>query len=370
MNQEDFRKLISGQKAGLGAGLLRLLLGVAAVGYSIAVRLRNFLYSKGCLKVHRADAAVISIGNITVGGAGKTPLVIWLCKEIVSDSRFQISNCQCAILTRGYKSRAQETEDYRDEPAILAENCPGVKVIVNPDRVAGMGEAISKFGANTLIMDDGFQHRRLVRDLDIVAIDATRPFGYGKMLPAGLLREPIASLKRADAVVITRCDQIAETELSRIEKKLESINPDMIIARSIHAPAYVRSTDNKEISFEQIKNKKIFAFCGIGNPDSFLQTIKQTGADVVGSKVYNDHHHYTDSCLAGIYEQATYLKAYLVLTTQKDWTKIISDFRFQISDFQSSLPFAYIGIEIKFLAGEDKLRGLIEKTLAGKIHQK
>ena len=394
MNQESYRKLISGQKAGLGTALLRLLLGVAAGGYSVAVRLRNFLYSKKWLKVHRADAAVISVGNITVGGTGKTPLVIWLCKEIISDSKFQISNSQCAILTRGYKATKNsklKTQNYSDEPAILAESCPEVKVIVNPDRVAGAAEAVSKFGANTLIMDDGFQHRRLVRDLDIIAIDATRPFGYGKMLPAGLLREPVASLKRADAVVITRCDQIAETELSEIERKLQTINPNVIIARSIHAPAYVKYPEppvipcktgiqkNSETmdsclrrndSIKHLKGKKIYAFCGIGNPDAFLNTIKQLGANLVGSKVYNDHHHYTNDCLADIYEQAGGLKADLILTTQKDRTKIISDFKSQISDFESSLPFAYIGIEIKFLAGEDKLRGLIEKTLAGKIQQK
>jgi tetraacyldisaccharide 4'-kinase len=369
LNQECYRKLISGHKAGLGAALLRLLLGVAAAGYSIAVRARNFLYSKEWLKVHRADAAVISIGNITVGGTGKTPLVIWLCKEIISDSKFQIltvvrqvSNCQCAILTRGYKSRAQETEDYRDEPAILAESCPGVKVIVNPDRVAGAAEAVSKFNAKVLIMDDGFQHRRLARDLDIVTIDATQPFGYGKMLPAGLLREPVTSLKRADAVVITRCDQIAETELSEIERKLQIINPNMIIARSIHDPAYVKSSDNKEISLEQLKDKKIFAFCGIGNPDAFLNTIKTIGSELAGSKVYNDHHHYTNDCLADIYEQARSLKADLILTTQKDWTKIA-----RLASAKKDIPLGYIGIEIKFLAGEDKLRGLIEKALAGKM---
>jgi len=386
MNQDDFRKLISGQKVGMGTALLRLVLGFAAGGYSIAVQARNFLYSAGWLKAHRADATVISIGNITTGGTGKTPLVIWLCKQIISDSKFQISDSQCGILTRGYKTRRASCVMRRaknkhntqyairnteiDEPAILIESCPEVKVIVNPDRVAGAAEAVSKFGANTLIMDDGFQHRRLARDLDIVTIDATRPFGYGKMLPAGLLREPVASLKRADAIVITRCDQITETELSQIEKKLESINPNMIIARSIHAPVCLKSIDNKEISLEQLKDKKIFAFCGIGNPDAFLNTIKQLGANLVGSKVYNDHHHYTDDCLADIYEQARGLKADLILTTQKDWTKIISDFRFQISDFESSLPFAYLAIEIKFLAGEDKLRGLIEKTLAGKMPKK
>jgi len=386
LNQESYRKLISGQKTGLGTALLRLLLGFAAGGYSIAVRARNFLYSKEWLKVHRADAAVISVGNITVGGTGKTPLVIWLCKEIISDSRFQISNPQCAILTRGYKSRAQETEGYRDEPAILAESCPGVKVIVNPDRVAGAAEAVGKFGANTLIMDDGFQHRRLARDLDIVTIDATQPFGYGKMLPAGLLREPVASLKRVDAVVITRCDQITETELSEIEKTLQIINPNMIIARSIHAPTFVKYPEppvipgktgiqkNSETmdsrlrrndSIEHLKGKKIYAFCGIGNPDAFLNTIKTICSELVGSKVYNDHHHYTDDCLADIYEQAGGLKADLILTTQKDWTKIT-----QLASAKKDIPLAYIGIEIKFLAGEDKLRGLIEKTLAGKMPKK
>lgn len=368
MNQESYRKLISGQKANMGTTLLRLLLGLAAAGYSIAVRARNFLYSAGWLKAHHSDAAVISVGNITVGGTGKTPLVVWLCKQIISDSKFQISNSQCAILTRGYKATKNsklKTQNYSDEPAILTESCPEVKVIVNPDRVGGANEAVSKFRANVLIMDDGFQHRRFARDLDIVTIDATRPFGYGRMLPAGLLREPVASLKRADAAVITRCDQITESELSQIEKKLESINPDMIIARSIHAPAYVQSMDNQEISIEHIKGKKIFAFCGIGNPDAFFNTIKQLGADVVGSKVYNDHHHYTDSCLAGIYEQATYLKADLILTTQKDCTKIT-----RLAPVQKDIPLAYIGIEIKFLAGEDKLRGLIEKTLAGKIPEK
>jgi len=361
MNQDNFKKLISGQKTGLGAGLLRLILGVASAGYSVAVRARNFLYSAGWLKVHRVNAIVLSVGNITVGGTGKTPLVIWLCKEIISDSRFHISNSQCAILTRGYKA----AKDAGDEPAILAEGCPEVKVIINPDRIAGAIEAISKLGAEVLIMDDGFQHRRSGRDLDIVVIDATLPFGYGRMLPAGLLREPITSLKRADAAVITRCDQVTETELSEIEKKLSAINPDMIIAMSIHAPAYVKSTDDKEISLEHLKDKKIFAFCGIGNPDAFLRTIKQTGADLAGEKIYNDHHHYTNDCLADIYEQAECLKADLILTTQKDWTKIK-----RLALLKKDIPLGYIGIEIKFLAGEEKLRGLIEKTLADKISQK
>jgi tetraacyldisaccharide 4'-kinase len=367
MNQDNFRKLISGQKASLGAGLLRLLLWVAARGYSIVVRLRNFLYSKGWLKAHRANAPVISVGNITAGGTGKTPLVIWLCNTINQKSKIKNQKCGCAILTRGYKATQNlklKTQNYGDELAILAQSCPEARVIVNPDRVAGAAEAVNKLDAKTLVMDDGFQHRRLGRDLDIVTIDATRPFGYGRILPAGLLREPLTSLKRADAVVITRCDQTTEAKLTQIEEKLQQVNPDMIIARSIHAAVCVKSTNDKEISLEELKDKNIFAFCGIGNPEAFLNTIKALDPELVGSKVYNDHHHYTDDCIADIYRQAAHLKADLILTTQKDWTKIN-----RLPPAKKDIPLAYLAVEIKLLAGEDKLRGLIEDTLASKIPQ-
>ena len=358
MNQDAYRKLVSGESSGLGAALLRFFLGIASQVYLVVIALRNFLYSKGWLKIHRANAAVISIGNITAGGTGKTPLVIWLCKQIISDSKFQISNSQCAILTRGYKA----IQNYRDEPAILAESCPEAKVIVNPDRVATATRAVSEFGAKVLIMDDGFQHRRLARDLDIVTVDSTVPFGYGKLLPAGLLREPVAALKRADAAVITRCDQATEAELTQLEDKLQQINPEMIIARSIHAPICAKSIDDREISLEELKSKKIFAFCGIGNPDAFFNTIKNIEARLVDSKVYNDHYHYTGDCLADIYEQARRLKADLILTTQKDWFSL-----FNIGKSKFDIRFAYLAIELKFVSGEDKITQLIERALAGKI---
>ena len=351
--------MISGQSSGLGATLLRSLLGIVAQVYSTAIRLRNSLYSKGRLKTYRANAPVISIGNITTGGTGKTPLVIWLCRFL------QQKEFQCAILTRGYKTRGTRDGGRGtriDEVGVLAESCPGAEVIVNPNRVAGATEAVDKFGAKVLIMDDGFQHRRLARDADIVAIDGIRPFGYGKVLPAGLLREPVTALARADAVVITRCDQITGAQLAQLEEKLQQVNPDMLIARSLHAAICAKSLDDKEISIEELKNKKIFAFCGIGNPDAFLNTAKGLGAEPVGSRVYNDHHHYTNNDISDIYEEARYLNADLILTTQKDWTKIAP-----LDSFKKDIPFAYLAIELKFLAGENKLKQLIENALAGKI---
>ena len=144
----------------------------------------------------------------------------------------------------------------------------------------------------------------------------------------------------------------------------------MVIAKSIHAPVYAKSKDNEEISIEQLKDKKVFAFCGIGNPDAFLNTIKDIGAELAGSTVFDDHYHYTDVCLTEIAERAKELGADLILTTQKDWTKVFSKLESRNSVSQSYPPFAYLAIEIKFQAGEDKLTALIKETLAGKIPQK
>ena len=365
MDQNSYRRLISGRQNGFWAVVLRFFLSFASPIYSVIIRLRNFFYSKGWLKIYHADVPVLSVGNITVGGTGKTPLVIWLCRQITQHAALKNQNCKCAILTRGYKTKKGRLSD---EPAILAKGCPDAKVIVNPNRVVVAAEAVDQFGADVLIMDDGFQHRRLARDLDIVTIDVTMPFGCSRasgkprMLPAGLLREPVSALNRADAVVITRCDQVDEAELPRIEEKLQQANPDVKIARSIHAAVCVKSLTQNQISIEGLMGKKIFAFCGIGNPDAFLSTVKDLKLDLVGSKIYNDHHCYTEECLTDIYEEARYLQADLILTTQKDWSKAILP-----TSAGKDIMFAYLAIELKIIAGEDELIRLIQEKLSGKI---
>ena len=360
MNQNSFRKLILGSGAGPAAVLLRILLKVPALVYSIAVTLRNLLYSKGRLRIYSVDVPVISIGNITVGGTGKTPLVIWLCNFLKE------KDIACAILTRGYKTKKSKLSD---EPAILAKSCPDANVIVNSNRLAAAHKAVSSFDAKVLVMDDGFQHRRLYRDLDIVTIDAMCPFGSDRILPAGLFREPISSLKRAHAAVITRSDQTTQTELVQIEDKLKQTNHDLFIAKAAHTPLCVKSFRNNEIGLEELKDKKIFAFCGIGNPDSFLDTLKRLGTNLLGSIIYNDHHRYSKNDITDIYEQAVYLNADLILSTQKDWTKIIGNPKLNIADYQN-IPFAYLLIKLKFLDGQDKLKQLIEDALVGKISEK
>jgi tetraacyldisaccharide 4'-kinase len=367
LDQNAYRKLISGESTGPGAALLRFLLVIAATIYGLIIGLRNFLYSKEWFKIHRAEVPIISIGNITTGGTGKTPLVIRLCNMLISIPQFKLTNSQCAILTRGYKTAKNsggESDGYGDEPAVLAQSCPGIQVVVNPNRIAGASEAISRFGAKVLIMDDGFQHRRLGRDLDIVTIDGTVPFGYGRLLPAGLLREPVTALKRADAAVITRCDQVCEAELTDIEEKLGQVNPEMVIARSVHAPVIAKSVDDGEISLEELKNKRIFAFCGIGNPDAFFNTVVGLGAELAGSKVFDDHYHYTDDCLSNIYEQARGQDVDLILTTQKDWASLSPS---AMTNAIKDVNFAYLVIEFRFISGEDKITQLIQNSLSGRI---
>ncbi len=367
MDQNAYRKLVSGESTGPVAALLRFLLVIGATIYGFIIGLRNFLYSKEWVKIHRADVPVISIGNITTGGTGKTPLVIRLCNLLISIPQFKLTSSQFAILTRGYKASKYsggEPGGYGDEPAVLAQSCPGIQVVVNPDRIAGAAEAISRFGAKVLIMDDGFQHRRLGRDLDIVTIDATIPFGYGRLLPAGLLREPVTALNRADAAVITRCDQVCEAELIQLEAKLGQVNPEMVIARSVHAPVCSKSVDDREISLEELKNKRIFAFCGIGNPDAFFNTVAGLGAEIAGSKVFDDHYHYTNDCLAEIFEQAKGQDVDLILTTQKDWSSFLP---LTTAKAGNNIIFAYLVIEFRFISGEDKITQLITNSLSCRI---
>lgn len=353
MNQNSFRKLIAGQANGLLPTLLRFLLSVAGLFYGLVIKLRNSFYSNGKFKSHSADAPVISIGNITTGGTGKTPLVIWLCNFLAS------KNISTAVLTRGYKTKDSELSD---EPAIIAKNSPDAKVVINPDRCAGAKRATEKFDAKALVMDDGFQHRKLKRDLDIVVIDATCPFGYGKILPAGLLREPISSLTRAHAVIVTRCNEASAEDVRQIEEKVLTVNPDLIIAKTQHCPVAVEALNGNSLELDELKGKRVFAFCGIGNPNSFFNAVKSLKANKVGGNVYNDHHQYKPEDMTDIYEEASYLNAELILTTQKDWTKVAT-----LSPSQFDIPLAFLRIELKFTHGDDKIRQLIETALAGKI---
>lgn len=350
LDHNSFRNLISGADKGFRSTLLRFLLRIISAGYRTAVFLRNFAYNKGILTVREVEVPVISIGNITTGGTGKTPLVIWLCNLLKDKS------IPCAVLTRGYK--AQDAEII-DEPAILARSCPEARVIVNADRVTGAVKAINDYGAKVLVMDDGFQHRRLHRNLDIIAIDATCPFGFDRMLPAGFLREPKTAIKRAQAVIITRYDQCSLEKTDELVNKIKKIAPNITIAKATHKHTCAKMMKGRQFSIEELKEHDIYAFCGIGNPDAFLGNLKDYGFKVKGSKVFNDHHDFTEDDMSVIFEDAKKAEANLILSTEKDWVKtalLVKD-RFDID-------FAFLTLELDFIEGVDKIEALIDAAIS------
>jgi len=349
LNQETYRRIVSGQNQGFGVSCLRFLLRGLSLIYGLVVRLRNLGYRWGILRSHAAGVPVISIGNITAGGTGKTPLVIWLCNYL------QNKGIRCSILTRGYKTQAG---DISDEPALLAKSCEGTSVVINPNRLAGAQKAVSAHQAQAIVMDDGFQHRKLWRDLDIVAVDATCPFGYGRILPAGLLREPISGLARASAVIITRADQVSETEQKAIEQRIRRYAPAIPIAKTAHKISHAVSYPNQMIGLEELRSRKIYAFCGIGNPDAFFDSLKRNHLDLCGTKTFDDHHAYTPADLQQIYADAAACGATVILCTQKDWIK-----NALLTPAREGIVFAYLAMELDFLEGIDKITGLIDTPL-------
>ena len=353
MDQQTYRRLISGQVCPLVGVPLRLLLRILSWPYGLIVRLRNLFYDRGVLSSHRAGIPVLCVGNLTTGGTGKTPLVVWLAQALGQ------RGLRVAILTRGYKG---EKGVFSDEPAELAAACPGAAVIVNPDRLAGANDAVRSHGAQVAVMDDGFQHRRLRRDLDIIALDATAPFGYGRLLPAGLLREPVTGLRRAHAAVLTRSDQVSAGRLEEIERRIRQVHPELVVARAVHAPVGARGADGGEIELEALRGRKVFGFCGLGNPGAFFRTVEACGCTLAGSEAFNDHHRYTESCLVDVCGKAQSLGAELVLTTSKDWSKIAP-----LLEGEPALPTAYLAVELQFVGGQEALTTLIERTLGGRI---
>ncbi|MFC1764499.1 tetraacyldisaccharide 4'-kinase [Planctomycetota bacterium] len=357
MNQQIYQQLINGELQGKGATLTRGCLRCLGALYSGVARLRNTLYNHGILKTHRVNAAVFSVGNLTAGGTGKTPLVVWLCQQIARMNKAKSPLPALAILTRGYKTKAQ---GHNDEPALLAQACPDVRIVVNSNRVNGANEAITEHHAQILVLDDGFQHRRLGRDLDIVTVDATCPFGYGHQLPAGLLREPASGLGRAQAVVLTRCDQVNAEALAHTVADLHAIDPALVVARTQHSPTRVYGP-GIDLSAHQLADKRIFAFCGLGNPEAFYCTLRNLGAHLVGTHSFDDHYHCTPDDVRRLNHQATCVRADYVLTTEKNWFSLPEE------NVTVTLPWGYLAVKLAFSAGEKELRQLIETTLAGTI---
>jgi len=286
--------------------LLRLLFKLLSLVYFIIIKLHFLFYKMGILKSFKLPAYIISVGNITVGGTGKTPFVIYLAETFSKNSKV-------GILSRGYGSQRNNVLD--DESFPLPDN---VVRIASPNRITGGIELIEKYGAKTIILDDGFQHLKLKRDINFIIIDATNPFGNGWVLPAGILREPISCLNRADIFVITHTDLVKREQLSALESKLGRYNKKII--KTIHKPQYlvlINQTPNKIVELSEIKNKNVWGFCGIGNPYQFHKTLESL-CNMKSLSVFPDHYYYSTNDLSTIFNKAKDEKIEAFITTEKD----------------------------------------------------
>lgn len=298
--------------------------------YGGITNIRNTLFDKGTLKSYSLGVRTISVGNVTAGGTGKTPLVAYIANALAERGEM------VCILTRGY-GRKNPNERILvsdgtniitnaaitgDEPLELARRLGERAVIVaDANRVAAARWAEEKFGITAFVLDDGFQHRRAKRDLDIVCIDATDPFGNGKMLPAGRLREPLENLRRADCVVLTRVD-LAE-DLDAIRKKISAFTPAPVfecrtwLEQIVSLPDFQRGRAVKEF----LPEEKAFAFCGLGNPAIFFRTVGER-FDLRGTRAFRDHHVYSKTDIEKIESEAAAAGADVLITTGKDAVKL------------------------------------------------
>lgn len=312
MNEQFAREVMSGRKRGLAASLLRAGLWSAQWPYRVGVACKNAAFDFRFREQFEVGLPIICVGNLTTGGTGKTPIVAFLANW------FRDAGAKVGLLSRGYKSLDSSAND---EKLVLDQLCPGVPQWLSPDRILSAKRAVVD-GCNLLILDDAFQHRRVHRDLDLVLIDATNPWGYGHCLPRGLLREPIANVERADLVIVTRVDQVSAEELTAIRAELVRRNHIGTVIEVSFRPCQLINSASQVRPLSEVAGQRVFGFCGIGNPGSFERTLRQLGSDVVGFESFPDHHHFTPDDLARLGEQAESANACLLLTTQKDLVKI------------------------------------------------
>lgn len=365
--EQQFKRIINGDAKGILPSAARTILGGLSSVYGAVIDDRNSMYSRRAKDsniVVKIGIPVISVGNITVGGTGKTPMVSYLC------SFFLQKGMKPAVVSRGYKAKDNKVStivsdgntvfltppDSGDEAYLLAKKLPGCAVVIGRSRVDSAQIAVNQLGADVIIMDDGFQHRKLGRDLDIVLLDATNPFGYEHLLPRGLLREPLSSLNRADLAIITKADQVSPEALLAMEERIRRLAPQLRWVASTHKPKEaILLTHWQEGSGEESEpitaEQPLLAVSAIGNPKSFIRTIQTAGYSVIDELSFGDHYSYTDKDVIVMIEKATLIGAAGIIVTEKDAVKLAH----LVEASNTTIPFYVLPIDIEITENEDLL---------------
>jgi len=335
---------------------------IISLAYGYAVKLRAFCYKIGIVKSKKLPCRVISIGNITVGGTGKTPTTIKVA-QIVSGFGYKV-----AIISRGYKGGAEkaggivsnghtifmEPEKAGDEPFMMATKVKNIPVVVGQNRYKAGRLAIKEFDPDVIVLDDAFQHLNLKRDIDIVLLDCRCPFGNAHLLPRGILREPISALKRSDVFVLTRFNSASDYIRQAAVDKIQNLAPGRPVFRSFHVPnLYKPANDKKSIPGIKLQNfdpgllhgRRVVAFSGLAGNNDFRRTVESLKCDLIDFFEFPDHHKYTETDLQTIIQSSINAQAEFILTTEKDYVRISG---------KSSWPIEIVVVGIELSLGDDE----------------
>ncbi len=326
-----FLETVSGQRRGLVAGATRAVLRGGALVYAAGLVCRETAYRCHWVKPVEVPARVISVGNITLGGTGKTPAVLYLARL------FRDAGEQVAILTRGHGGerhyganivhdgfeRLLGPDEVGDEAVLLADRLGDVPVLVGRDRRETAAEAVHRFDATVLLLDDGFQYRRLAVDEHVVLLDATQPFGTGRLFPAGTLRDPPSYLARANQIWLTRCDHPDAIPPEHLRAMVQRVAPNVPVYRARHTPARLWTfTGAQPVELARLRGKRVMGMAGIGNPSAFWATLRSLDIASLVPASFPDHHRYEPDEIAEVVQQATAMNCDVVVTTEKDAVRL------------------------------------------------
>lgn len=362
--------MIRGKKRGPLISIFLFILLIISFFNWLFIMFRNGLYRLRLLPRRRLEVPVISIGNITGGGTGKTPLVRLLARKvqdrgytptILSHSRRGSFQGGVGVVSDGH-SLLMNAEEAGEETMMLATQLPTVPVVIGQDFWQAGQYAVDELGAEVILLDDGFQQRSLIRNLDLVALDATCPFGHGYLSPRGLLKEPARALRRSDVIVLTKSDYLPQKRRERLLQRLKRlIGQKADIIQASHQPVWLRDfTGNKEKNLS-LRKKKVIAFSAIADPGSFEKTLKDLGADLVLRLRFPERHRYNQEELLEIFSMAFLRGAEMIITTEKDVVGLPQELKELIAGQEMGLW--VLGIEIEINAGQEKIEEKLDNII-------
>ncbi len=324
---------------------------VLSLMYGAITWSRNALYDVGVLKAYSAGIPVISVGNMTMGGAGKSPLVECIVRHIIKQGRKPV------ILMRGYMQRSDAV--ISDEREVFDEKFPQVEVLVGADRRSNIQKFLAANTCDVFVMDDGYQHRQVQRDLNIAVVDATCPFGNRSLIPRGILREGLGALKRADVIVLSRAD-LAGAQAAAVRAEVQSRSKDVKILEASHRPChFVNVVSGETYPLNHLQGARAIAFCGIGNPSAFFKTLDQLKIQIARADTYIDHYEYRREDIDQLSGLATEHQVGWVITTQKDAVKLK-----QIAEeIPDGIHLVYLEINLEIINGQEEFIARIDHLL-------